>query len=195
MSGYRCSASFRSTSTRRPRSLMEPSFAHTRMRRAEKGDPTECSGTLSRRFFDQSPRDRRRERAAAPRHADARRAPRTDCGAGAARLRPWRCSDRRYRLRLERVPRRAQGARYQGCHQLEARANTSHPEGPQALPEAVPRRGVLSQPQTLSRHRHTLRQDTRELSRASPRRVHFVMAQLGTAPSATIRSLIRPVGE
>src|SRR5690349_10706718 len=79
--------------TKQPRSSMAPSFAHIRMRRAEKGDPTECFGTLSRRFFDQSPRDRRRERAAAPRRADTWRAARIDRCARAPRPRARRRLD------------------------------------------------------------------------------------------------------
>ena len=38
---------------------MALSSALTRMRRAEKGDRTKCSGPFSRRFFDQAPRNRR----------------------------------------------------------------------------------------------------------------------------------------
>ena len=43
---------------------MVPSFAHTRMRRAEKGGPMQCSGPLSRRVFNKASRRRRHESAA-----------------------------------------------------------------------------------------------------------------------------------
>ena len=50
---------------------MAPSFAHTRMRRAEKGDPMQCSGPLQRRVFDQDPRHRRHPGTPALHHAHA----------------------------------------------------------------------------------------------------------------------------
>jgi transposase len=38
---------------------MAPSFAHTKMRRAEEGGPEQCARPFSRRFFDQTPRRKR----------------------------------------------------------------------------------------------------------------------------------------
>jgi len=69
--GRRSSGSCSLRSMRPAQSSMVPSFAHIRMRRAEKGGPMQCFGPLSRRLFDQAPRHRRHESAADPHHADA----------------------------------------------------------------------------------------------------------------------------
>lgn len=69
--GLRSSASYKSTATSEARSSTAPSSVRTRTHRAEKGDPTKCSGPLSRRLFDQAPRARRHQGAATLRHDHA----------------------------------------------------------------------------------------------------------------------------
>jgi IS5 family transposase len=44
-------------------SIVDGTIVRAHQDASEKGDPMQCFGTLSRRFFDQDPRDRRRERA------------------------------------------------------------------------------------------------------------------------------------
>ena len=67
--GRRSSVSFSLRSMRPVRSSMAQSCARIKTRRAEKGDPMQCFGTLSRRCFDQNPRRRRHERPPDP-HRD-----------------------------------------------------------------------------------------------------------------------------
>jgi hypothetical protein len=55
-------------------------FGHISMPRAEKGDPTQRSGTLSRRFFDQNSCTCRPRRATATHRTDSWRASRNDQG-------------------------------------------------------------------------------------------------------------------
>src|SRR4051812_25119033 len=176
MSGLRSFASYGSTSMTQHRSSTEPWSAHIKMRRAEKGDPKQCFGTLSRRFFDQNPRDRRRERQAAPRHADTRRAARDDRRARIARLCERRRPHRRYRLRLQRASRRDQRTRHQGRHQFQARAEAEDPEGSRAVSNSIPRRGLLPHAQALSRNRDAIRQDALVLPRLRPRCMRVRMA-------------------
>lgn len=78
--GQRYSASCSWRSMRLALSSTAPSFALIKMRRAEKGDRAQCSGTLSRRRFDKAPRRRRHQRPTAPRRAHAGAAARDDHG-------------------------------------------------------------------------------------------------------------------
>lgn len=87
-------ASCSSRSMRLARSLMAPLSVLTKMHRAEKGDPMQCSGTLSRRRFDQAPRGRRHQRPPAPRHDHGGPKARDDCRPRAARTRSWQGAHR-----------------------------------------------------------------------------------------------------
>jgi hypothetical protein len=132
---------------------MALSFAHTRMRRAEKGGPMQCSGPLSRRFFDQAPRRRRHGKAADLHHADAGRAARNDRRAGTARSRSRSRSHRRHRLRLKRVPRRSPGQGHEARHPLQARAEEEASTRQEALSPALSSGTLFPRPKALSRDR------------------------------------------
>ena len=146
----------------------------------------QCSGPLSRRFFDQAPRRRRHQRAADPHRAHAGAAARDDRGRRAARARSRQGAHRRHRLRLE--PFR-QAVVAKGMKPVIG----SKPERPRKLAvgasstTALPRRGLLPQPEALPRHRHALREDRAQLPRARPGRLRVAMAQIGTTPVVSRR--------
>ena len=87
VSGNASSRSCRSTSMTSVRSSTRLSSGPTRMPRAEKGGPMQCSGQFSRRFFLENPRRSDHDGQAARSHADARSATRLDGSGAPASLR------------------------------------------------------------------------------------------------------------
>ena len=101
--GRRSSVSFSWRSMRPDQSSMVPSFAHTRMRRAEKGAPMQCSGprggfsTKLHVVVDTKARPIYIALTPGPSARD-------DVRGRPIGARPWESSHRRYRIRLERLP-------------------------------------------------------------------------------------------
>lgn len=143
-SGTSSSRLYSTRSTRQGRSSTPPTSARTKTRRAEGGDPVQCSGPLSRRFFYQAPCDRRHRRPAALRHDHPGAAARVDRRRGAPRLRGRarghsRCWLRRRPHRLCSPPEGNEAG-----HLLQPNADEEAAPLQAALQVAVPRRGVLS---------------------------------------------------
>lgn len=158
--GDASSKPFSSGSTKTESSSTHRLFEPTRMLRAERGDPKQCSGSLSRWLLHEGPRTRRRERAAAPHRNHAGPAARIHSRrSDPPRTRPRLESPRGHRLRFGRDP----GVREADGHE----ARDSSPPDPQEEASArsclvldeVPRRVLLPSTQTLSRTRFTLRQN------------------------------------
>jgi len=150
--GPRSLESCSSRSTRPGPSSTAPLSALIKMRRAEKGGRTKCSGPLSSRFFNQTPRRRRHQRPPAPHRAHAGAA-RNDRGRRAPCLRAGQGAHRRHRLRLEPLSASHTLARDEARHQLDAEAAAKASEKPQAVRQALPGRDLLPQPQTLPGYR------------------------------------------
>jgi hypothetical protein len=142
--GARSSRRCSSTSTRRGRSSMPPTFARTKTRRAEKGDPVQRSGPLSRRFFDQAPRPRRHRSPSALRLAHAGPAARVDRRGGAPRACAGQGvhSGRRLRRRPDRRCGSQQG--HEARHLLQPHSKEEAPPIQGALPTALSGRSLLS---------------------------------------------------
>lgn len=98
-SGRRSSRRCSSRSTNRGAFSTVPWSELIRTHRAEKGGPMQCSGPLSRRFFNEAPRHHGHERPAALHHRDARPAARRDDGRVAAGARLWSRGPRRLGVR------------------------------------------------------------------------------------------------
>ena len=153
---------------------MAPSFAHTKMRRAEKAGPEQCPWPFSRRFFDQTPRRRRHER---PPHLHRDHA-------GAAARDPGKVfiADAGYDSnRFRQAIRDKEEARR---HRLQTRATAQAADVARAVQQALSRRVLLPQLEALPRHRHALREDGAELPGTHPSRMRVAMAcaKLGTTP-------------
>lgn len=133
----------------KPRSSMAPPSGRTSTPRAEKGDPTQCSGTLSRRFFDEDSCPRRhssstpthRAHPGAAARADESRRPSAPCR--------WIRLHCRHGLRRGLVSRPAQALRLEASHRVEAGEGPSAAQGPGALRSSLPGREILPWTQTL----------------------------------------------
>jgi hypothetical protein len=162
---------------------MAPSFAHTKMRQAEKGGPEPCPRPFSRRFF----------RPNSHAVADTKGRPiyiaitpgqrhETHKGRRASRQRSRQGVHRRRRLDSNRFR--------QAIRDKKNRAVTSRPGRPRKLPKPralyskAIRRMPLPRSEAFPRHRHALRKDGAELSRTHPTRLRLAMAcvKLGHPP-------------
>lgn len=142
-SGSGSSRSSPSKSMKKALSSTQPSSGRTKTPRAEKGGPTQSSGPLSRRRFDQDPRGHNDAREAAPRHADSGAPARGDQSRGARRARPGQSLHRRFGLRRGTHPRGDPRARHEAGHRSKRNARGEAAHGPEALPAPLHGRMLL----------------------------------------------------
>lgn len=184
--GRRSSGRFNWMSPTTASSSTPPSCEPTRMRREEKGGPEQCTGAFSRWILHEDSRSHRRERPPAPRRNHARTAARVDRRrVDRQRARTREQAHRGHRLRLRRHPRVRQEGGAEAGHSSTSRSAQEASARSGRLSNALPGRGLLSQPEALSWPRHSLREDREALSGSPPRRLHQDLAQRRSPGRAT----------
>ena len=153
------------------------SSAHTKMRRAEKGDQKQCTGSFSRWVLHKDPRARRLRRSAAPRRAHAGTTARVHGRRADHRKEPVRASPSwRHWVRLPGHPRPPAVASDKGGHSGASNAQEEASARPKTLRPSLSRRVLFPRPQALPGTRNALRENGSELPRAAPLGVRPALA-------------------
>ncbi len=149
-SGSGSSRSSPSKSMKKAHSSTQPSSGRTKTPRAEKGGPTQSSGPLSKRRFDQDPRGHDDAREAAPRNADSGTPARGDQSRGAGRARSGQSLHRRLGLRRCTYPRGDPRARHEAGRRSKRNARSEAAHGPEASNDSEPSLPAMRNPERTS---------------------------------------------
>ncbi len=161
---------------------MAQTFVHIKIAAAEKGDRKQRDRPFARRFFDKDSCRCRCFGSALALCSNSRTTPRNDQSQNVAERREKRNRHRRYWLRLRRTARTTAKTAYESCHLLKAESKTQTTLRSKALPQSLQSRVLFLRPQTLPRHRHSIRQISPTLRLYRGHRMHFPMALTRDTP-------------